>query len=136
VNRIEVAVVPILLSLVGVALWYVYAYEITPSVSDGKHRGVIRIGFEWASFQPCVGSQEWGLEDTSEGQLFKMYSSLIGVTESETGGTPRAVYADIEGWVGGTGRYGHMGRYSHALVVERVIFLSTVIPNDCRYEEY
>ncbi|HEV2129662.1 MAG TPA: hypothetical protein VGR27_01080 [Longimicrobiaceae bacterium] len=106
---------PLLLLLTGCA-----------SVTSGRpelFRGFYEHGFEVESFRLCGSQERWWVVRGYE--LNRRYREL---TQAQY----ERVYAEVRGYAGPAGRYGHLGAYARELTVVEVLEVRRTPPDPCR----
>ncbi len=82
-------------------------------------------GFETSAFRPCGTNKSYWVTDGGQA----IQNTVPGDYSAQKVTT---VYVDLEGTVGPSGRFGHLGLYEHEIAVERVYSGSTTTPDTCR----
>lgn len=80
------------------------------------------------SYRECGAKEAWAIEgdDPSLSEAAAMYDDCDVAKCSEAG-----LYVELNGNVSPRGRYGHLGMYPHALIVERMFYVARTAPAGC-----
>jgi len=83
----------------------------------GAYAGVYRAGFETQAFWPASGDGPYWVD----GDAAALGALDVAVRRANGGSPWGGISATVQGELSPAGRYGHLGAYTHALHVKRVV---------------
>jgi hypothetical protein len=116
----------LLATLTIVFLLFAACSSVAPWPNQGIFVGYYIKGFEKSDFKPAGTKERWLLSGNID-TLSKIY---VGQSSEIPPKATGPVYVAVRGTLSEPGRHGHLGHYSRELVVEQVIEVRELGPNE------